>query len=358
MRILITTILVRSGQTTHVWDLVNTLHSQGHEVAVAILVKNKKNIVYGGNLSKSDVNALFKPIEGVSYHYYNKIQELKNIIKKHKVEILHAHSSLTFALSLKAAKTFKIPLILTLHGVNNWGKKFPNTLSYASKIIAIGPPQAKSLPPSASEKLHLIYNGINLNKYVPNYNTFKLSPKSSTCPLKIIWFGRLDQTSSSGVEVLNQAISELRKKGKNIEARLIGTPGKAKVDQFNAYGWINNPIPHLQWAEIAFCHGRALMEAMACGNIGIKLAHGYGGLVQNDWFSGKTPKPLGALREYNLPKPNHKEIAALLSELYDDNKKLLNLRKEACDISKNYFGVEFMVNKTVALYEEALKGNK
>jgi len=364
MRVLLTSVILKSGLLTHVWDLAKHLKTSGIDVSVAIL-----NIEEGKR--KTD-HSLIQPIidESISYIFYNDTKELVKFAVKQKSQLVHAHSRLVFLSSKNVSKNLSIPLVLTLHGPFNWRKYYSGTLDHAKQVIAIGPAQAMHTNLQQSKKLNFIENGVDIKRFSPvqpinlggNWSKvgdiFNNYLYYGNPPLRIIWFGRSDGSASDGVNALNQAVKQLRSKGKEIDLKMIGRNNAKKMDQFEIIGWVDDPVPFLQDSDIAFGHGRALREAMACGNVGFLLGNGYGGIVEESWLNRKIPKPLSALSIYNLPNPNPTRIAKDIEVLYDNHSLLAKQQKEARRIAVKYLDVKKMVAKTINVYKKALASNK
>lgn len=336
MHILLTTIICRSGLLTHVWDLANGLSKQGIKVTVAIK--------YSQELPKKLFPPLLRKIQGTPYFFYSTTPKLLRLCAAHKVELIHAHSPATMTSSLNVARTLSIPLVVTLHSVDDWEKKYGNVLQNSSRIIAVGPSQAECVKTYHS-KTHLIPNGVDLNYFKPN--TEQEAPDS----LKILWFGRTHGSMTRGVKALDRAIGLLKEEDYPITAKMVGTAQGYIPQNMEHLGWIDDPLPYLQWGQLAFGHGRALREAIACGNVGFLIGCGYGGLISAEWFN-KERAFLDAFPEYNLPPAEPRQIARDIKEVSAGPPTLSDLQKEARKIAENTFDLVDMIDRTVKVYSE------
>ncbi|NLM46865.1 MAG: glycosyltransferase family 4 protein [Firmicutes bacterium] len=349
MHVLLTTYLVRSGVLTHVWDLVQQLPMHGIDVTVAILQQADKGSASEPGSGREKFSNLLGPISRGSYCFYRTADDLAAICRENKIELLHAHSRLVYPASQVAAKRLGIPLVLTLHGVFPWQKFYPSSLLQAQAIIAVGPAQAAGTE-QVSEKVVIIPNGVDTQYFCPQPS----APWRQGEELHIIWFGRTNGASSRGVAVLDRAIYLLRSRGLKIKATLIGRAADVCVHEFATLDWVSDPLPYLQSGHLAFGHGRSLREAMSCGNVGFLLGHGYGGQVEASWFTGDNSRPVSAIPEYNLPKPDAEVIAADIARFYYNEKLLEMARIEARRLALLYFDVQEMIRKTIAVYENCL----
>ncbi|HHX75573.1 MAG TPA: glycosyltransferase family 4 protein [Firmicutes bacterium] len=346
MHVLLTTYLVRSGVLTHVWDLVQQLPVHGIDVTVAILQTGDEQGGPEPGSGRDEFTNLLGPIGRSKYFFFRTADDLSAICREQKIQLLHAHSRLAYPASQAVAKRLGIPLVLTLHGVFPWQEFYPSTLKQARAIIAVGPAQAAGTEP-VREKVVIIPNGIDTQYFRP----LPSEPRRRGEELHIIWFGRTNGASSRGVTVLDRAVYLLRSRGFRIKATLIGKAADVFVHEFETLDWVSDPLPYLQSGHLAFGHGRALREAMSCGNVGFLLGHGYGGRVEASWFAGDDPRPVSAIPQYNLPKPDAEIIAADIARFYHDERLLEQARIDARLLALCCFDVQEMIRKTIAVYE-------
>jgi len=344
MRVLITTIMVRSGVLSHVCDLANHLRAFGVQVSVAVVKSDK--VLRSVRLTEQELSfmsAKFSP--EVPVFFYSDTADLLELCRLLGVQLLHAQSPLTFAASLAASRCFSIPLVVTLHGVLNWPKLYRKVLEYAAGIIAIGPEVARFAGADNMHKLHVIVNGVDVGQFCPG------PPETAADgPLRLMWFGRTNVPVSLGVSFLDRAVGELLSRGLQVEAGLLGYATKAETLFIKKYGWSDNPLPYLRQAHLVFGRGRALREAMACGCVGFLLGEGYGGQVCPEWFEDGKFTPLSASAKHGFQVPDHKVIASDILPLYHDRELLNLLRSEARETAVRFFSVQPMVEATVAVY--------
>jgi len=336
VRILLTSILCKSGLLTHVLDLAKTLAQKGVEVAIA----------FGTTRTLEDENykGWLERLNGLPVFRYTTTGDLHRLCSVFRPQIIHAHSPNCFHSSVTVATRGAIPLIITLHStlpVNRW---YPLTLMISRWIIAVGPAQAGVVPDYA-RKTVIIPNGIDLERFRPKFQ----SPEGV---LKLCWFGRVHGTMAEGVASLNQGLQLVRANGAKLEAYFIGSaPGLSK-DQFAQIGWLDDPVSLLQKTQVTFGHGRALREAMACGNVGFLLGAGYGGQVTRELL--EKLRHLDAFPEYRLPKADPKLLAAEILHLVRHPASISRLSQEARQLALDHFDVDAMANATLELYERAL----
>jgi len=340
VRVLLTTILVRSGLLTHVLDLATQLEAFGVGVCVGVPVV--------GNID--DDRSLLTPVAARPIRFYENAFKLAAFVQEQGIDLIHAHSPRTFITAYEVASYLHRPLVITLHSVRDWPALYLAPLSYASRLIAVGQAQAKSAGQRFLGKLDVIQNGVDVDRFRPTD-----LESGATGPLRVLWFGRYDRSNARGLQALDQAIQALRVTGRDIEARRVGYAVGSTAEALEACGWSDDPVSYLQWGQVAFGHGRSLREAMGCGNVGFLLAHGYGGRVGPQWFieDGYT---MDAFAQYAFPNPDPETLARDLGALYDDRALLARLRHEARETAEKVFDVKVMAGLTARVYKASLAG--
>ncbi|PTX60332.1 glycosyltransferase involved in cell wall biosynthesis [Melghirimyces profundicolus] len=348
MRLLLTCILEQNGMLTHVWDLVQQLKPHGYDVHLAVM-KTEKPFMETAKLRDPQLTAsVMTAVTQIPCQFYETTAELDSLVKHWNIGLIHAQSFLTFSSACRVSQMRRIPLVLTVHGVLKQIRPYVGALNHAVRIIAVGPAQARSLEAVSPGKVRIIANGVDTERFQPPG-----ADSGSDGPLRLLWFGRTAGRMTAGAKALDQAIPLLTKKGMDLEAKVLGEAAGVTFRNMEVVGWRPNPIPWLQWSQVAAGHGRSLREAMACGNAGILLAANHGGLVTKEWF-GKGAISLDAFPEYRWPEADPETIAKELECLNRDRGRLHRLRTEAREIAEQHFDVRKMVGKTLNLYREAV----
>ena len=347
MRILLLSIVAKCGVFTHVRDLAFHLQKRGLEPVIGMVHNPATKNLF--KVSEMDIQAMEASLEGIPRFYYSSGKSLLDQIRDKEFTLIHSHSPLTLPTAMALAGYMDIPFVVTLHGVIHWSKHYHHELSAAKGIIAIGPEVAKSAGPEFQDKIHIIYNGIDTEHFRPGDNS------SYDNTLRIVWLGRTSGAASSGAEYLAKAIQMLRRQGADIEAKVIGHPLGANVRGMEVCGWAHDILPYLQWSHMAFARGRALREAMACGNAGFLLAEGYGGLVRPKWFQNGNHVQLSGALKHGFSKLNVSQIAKDILFFYQNRDYLEKARNIARKIAVEYFDINNMVDDTCKIYEHAIR---
>lgn len=334
IRVLLTAPFIKSGVFTHVCDLANSLLRFGVDPYLAVFSTEKDSEFF----SRQRV--------GCAYDFYRSTEELIVLAENRQVSRIHAHSPLTLNASLEAAKRLSIPLIITLHGLIDWAGRFPNALTYAQHIIASGPETARSAGPAFQKKIFTIDNGINLERFHP-----ASCDGSDSGPLRVLYYGRTKGTDACGLIALDTAVGLMRKQGSIVDAGMVGRAAGVFAGNFHCYGWLDDPLPLLQWSQVVFGRGRSLREAMACGNAGFLLGEGYGGLLTRERMRDCRPS-LSCTLKLGANVADAETIAGDLIRLDKDRSLLQVFKKEAYNIAVEYFDAYGMAKETVNIYRK------
>ncbi|NLM45243.1 MAG: glycosyltransferase family 4 protein [Firmicutes bacterium] len=347
MNVLLTTILVRSGVLTHVWDLVKYLRAYGINVSVA--VAKTPYIMSALKLTENELEKLLGPIVGVSFRFYGDGRELARFARDVKAELVHTHSPLCFPASAALAAKIDVPLVLTLHGTMHWQRAYPKVLAQACRIIAIGPEVARSAGEACQDKIRIIYNGVDVDHFVPD-DSVPLAER----PLQVLWYGRANMPTARGAVMLDLAAAALSAAGMPVRFLAVGHATGIAFTAMEHSGWVVNTLPLLQRSHVVFGRGRALREGMACGCIGFLLGEGYGGRVDSSWFAAGHPSLSAAVKHGYRQADMRALLADILALLDSSPEQTQKLRLEARSIAEKYFSAAKMVAEVCAVYQECL----
>jgi glycosyltransferase involved in cell wall biosynthesis len=349
------------GVETHTLTLSEELLLRGHDV---IVISSNKSLE--DKFSKLGIKhhtlPIFLTLERKTIKKLPKflfsIFWLINIAKSEKVDIIHSHAPASSAyLSYIVSKILKKPLIYTIHGVLHvrfFWKFFKYFGSKCSDIVAISGEIREYLCSNLKideKKIHVIYNGINLNMYAlkdePN------PPKNDI--KKIICITRLDREKVRATFKIINSMDEIIKKFSNVQLVIVGNGEKFK-EAIETTKEINTKfekkiikmvgeveperVPfHLQSSDIVIGAGRVAIEGMACGKPVVFVSSGgFGGTL--------TEKNLGKIKYYNFSgrgcKSNYDsiDIARTILQLlvdpifYYNSKKLSTKVANDLDIKK------------------------
>ena len=303
------------------------------------------------------------------------IYKLSRIIKKYKINIIHARSSAPAWSAYFAAKKMGIPFVTTFHGTysiqNNLKKKYNSVMVKADKVIAISSFINKHILSNYKvdqEKIVTVHRGINIEKFdylkVSNERLIAFSKKFNIPEdsFVILLPGRI--TRWKGHILLIEAISKLKRpdiiclfvgdlQGRNkYFAELNKTIDKFKLK--NNFRIISNQsdmsvIYKLSDVVVSAslepeAFGRVVAEAQAMGRPTVAVNHGGGPEIIIDGETGWLFRPGDA------------------NDLADKVNKALNLNindrekmsVKAIERAKLNFNNEMMCAKKLNIYAELI----
>ncbi len=328
MRILLTTELYQSGQSTHVIDLASQLNNLGHSVQIVVTGIFLKDFTtsYGAILKASSI----------PYLVSKNIQQIHRLIQDFQPDVLHSHSSTIFALTSTLAKHSKRPYILTCHGLGFSHPKYQRSLQEAAQLIAVGDNSAKELDPEYTHKLAIIPNGIDTGIFLP-----KVKEKR----LHIYYVGRVNAAKLTALSALYQAVESMD----TMDLTVVGNHCPAFL-QVRFLPWQTNLQDLLGHTNIVAACGRTAREALSCGNAVLLLNHKYDGIIspkivkRSDFsFSGNTQRyPLHSIRHD-------------LEQFVADRRRLTKLQSFSRRYATRHLTSQEMAVKTLLVYEKALQ---
>ena len=225
---------------------------------------------------------------------------LLHIVKKERVDIIHSHISSVFSSSMAYAisKICRIPIVFTVHGKP---QAFPRVFRYIIKncsgLIVISYELRDYLIrffEIKNKKIQVIYNGINLERYHPNYGN-----KSNSEKKRILHVTRLDYEKMNATIKLIEAVPEILMKLPETEIIIIGG-GEKFEDVFKQVEKMNEKtgkdsikmvgtvsptslLDYLTMADVVVGVGRVAIEGMACGKpVVIVGNHGLSGVITEE----------------------------------------------------------------------------
>ena len=303
------------------------------------------------------------------------IYKLSRIIKKYKINIIHARSRAPAWSAYFAAKKMGIPFVATFHGTysiqNNLKKKYNSIMVKADKVIAISSFINKHILSNYKvdqEKIVTVHRGINIEKFdylkVSNERLIAFSKKFNIPEdsFVILLPGRI--TRWKGHILLIEAISKLKRsdiiclfvgdlQGRNkYFAELNKTIDKFKLknnfriianqSDMSAIYKLSDVVVSASLEPEAF--GRVVAEAQAMGRPTVAVNHGGGPEIIIDGETGWLFRPGDA------------------NDLADKVNKALNLNindrekmsVKAIERAKLNFNNEMMCAKKLNIYAELI----
>lgn len=170
------------GITVHIENLAKKLRERGHETIIITRVADFNDEVHGLNVVR--INSLFHSYQTLDIP---QIDELEEILKKEKPDIIHAHHAFSpiSLFSLVLGKKLGIKTVLTNHSIqflydfNYFWKPssfilFPlkQYINSADKIIAVSKAAATFISYFTDKEVKIIPNGVNVEEFAPRVKKF------------------------------------------------------------------------------------------------------------------------------------------------------------------------------------------
>lgn len=201
--------------------LVPRMNIGGAESYVALVARSLKSLGYnvfiasaGGalavELQKEGIKHFFLPIR-LSKFISGLL--LKRIVEKYNIDLIHANSEAAGIVAVKTRNKYKldIPIVYTAHGV--LPAKVKDIINQVDKIIAVSEFSRKSAIKEGflAEKIQVIYNGVDTDKFKPNRQNKNLLRKKYNIPQEaftMIIVSRIKNLRNKGHQHLLNVLSE------------------------------------------------------------------------------------------------------------------------------------------------------
>ncbi|MCG8340487.1 MAG: polysaccharide deacetylase family protein [Cytophagales bacterium] len=200
---------------------------------------------------------------------------IRNFVKKHHIDIVHAHSRAASWVAYFALLGTKVPLISTIHGrqaIHPSSKLFD---IYGDHVIAV----CNNLKTHLTQELHMNASKITIAPNAIDFSTLKKPKVHKETTRKVITFiGRTNDAKGEVLQALcRQSLPTLLKQYPAFELHIIGGnidelphQGAQLIQQLNeAYGHRIKPhgfvyplSRHIAAADLIICAGRVAVEAL------------------------------------------------------------------------------------------------
>ncbi|HUE81916.1 MAG TPA: glycosyltransferase family 4 protein [Pyrinomonadaceae bacterium] len=350
-------------------DLANALAMRGHNVHAVL--RPQSPITAALNEIPSEAittltlrNALDAPAA----------RALSRLVKKKRIEIVHAHMGRDYSLACYAARQNPgVGLFVTRHVLFPLNPLYRIPFTYVDRVIAVSEAVARSLRSQRlvpEEKIRIIPNGVLLSRFAgPKDNIARNRLcQSLGIPEASLLVGTVAELKElKGHEEFLRAGSVVARNFANSHFIIAGAdPSRRQeyratlklmvaeldlVGRVHLLGWVEHPAPLLKALDLfvsasrSESFGLAIAEAMASGTAVVATdTEGAREIIQD----GET-----GLR---APISDIAALAARISELLSDRDMRERLSKNALAIVRTRYSLEKMVETTELLYRECLDG--
>ena len=349
-------------------DLVNDLAGRGHEVYLALrpkspLIRELKKVVRENVTTIPLRNSLDA----------KSARELSKLVRKHRIQIVHAHMARDYPLAAYAVRQNKdARLIVTRHVLFRLSRLHRITLSGASRIIAVSKAVASQLRSdgvAAPEKISVVLNGINTTGFEEARPKFDRQQflRSWNLPDNCLLVGTVGElTPLKGQAEFLQAAAQVLKQHPNAYFFVAGidhsqghrnrTALEHLIEELNLtervrlVGWLEN-LAQLYCALDVFVSashtesfGLAIAEAMASGAATVATeTEGAREIIQ--------PGETGLL----VPVRDVDKLSEAVLELLDNKDRRILLGGAAQRSVVTQFSVERMIDETEEIYRAEIE---
>lgn len=329
MKVLVVSDFFLSGQTTHVFDLIQqlVLRQDCKVLAVFSSIHSPKFYSYHASILKK---------HKVPYKIAKTNQALAQIIQNFRPDVIHCHSSTLFDRVKEVAKMAGIPYVITCHGLGLDRRKYHDALSEADALIAVGENTARPLRRLFADKIHVIKNGVDIRKFTP-------SAKSSI--KRVYYVARMEQTKVRALRALARAVRQIP----TLELVVISDWMPA-IDGVTYLPWQTDLAKILSKTNIVAACGRTAREAMAAGNVVLLINRRYDGIVSPDLVSKSDFDFSGNIGRYPLL-----QIGNDLRKLINDKELMLSLQEFSKNYARKHLDSADMAAKVYEVYASVVK---
>ncbi len=301
------------------------------------------------------------------------IKLTKEIIDREEINLLHCHLFASMRLGNDIYRSYKIPYIVTLHGLFYPNDILFNSCINASKIIAVSEPVKNLIQLKLGSRIRgeilVLPNGIDINNFYYQH-TSKDFKKSLSIPEDsqiVTYCSRLDWGKTIAAESFIFGCYQLMVANSHLCAVIVGDGADKdlitreadilnkmlKRKAFHVIGATFNVLPYYQNAVVVVGTARVALEAMSCGKPVIGVGNqGYTGIIDPESMSKQWNMYFGD--HDALEKPDALTIAEDLKTLLLNSKKCETLGKWSRNWCKEKFDSQLIVKSILDLYEEVL----
>src|SRR3989338_4744407 len=214
------------GITTYILEAGRELRKRGHEVLVLSAGGECEDVFVKSGLRISKFPIRTKSV--LSPKILFAIPRIISLVRREKITLMHAHSRVTQVLARVVSFFTRVPYISTAHGFyrRRLGRRlFP---AWGKRVIAISPLVAEELQKTHRvdpSRIRVVYNGLEIEerrRCLLEQNPYEIR-RCLGFDEKSFVIGSVSRlVRDKGHEYLVEAVSRLRKKGKDVTLLIVG----------------------------------------------------------------------------------------------------------------------------------------
>lgn len=337
-----------TGAEVYASQLIDTQLAAGHKV---IQVSN--GFFYPTKAEKLELKVETKSF----FDFRNSVKQLRELIKKHNIQVVHAHSRAASKLAHHATCGTQTGYISTIHGRQHlsFSKRWKNV--YGSHQIAVCENIKAQLTDEFNYKpanIKVIRNGISTDLFFPKRVN---SAKSKTETLKIAIIGRATGPKKVRTENTIKYFTEIFAKNRaNCEIHLIGATDKDIDQSLHSKNLHFHPSQNLHQGiysqfDLIVGAGRVCMESLMSGVPTIAFGEAkYLGLVKKENIAEFMESNFGDIEKasWGAPEINVEQLQTDIENYYKLNiQEIMELAK----VTKSHFALKTVADQIQKVYE-------
>jgi glycosyltransferase involved in cell wall biosynthesis len=350
------------GGEKHLADLANGLARRGHDVYAAVVPASplpaELSSVPAQNLTELSMRNSLNVASGL---------KLARFIRKHKIEIVHAHMARDYPLAALSARRGGAGLVLTRHVLFPLNRIHRLTLRRTARVIGVSQAVAEGLRAQKifdPDKVVLIHNGIDVDRFERGREGIARREQGTNRKLRVGMIGHI--APIKGQEDFIRAAAVVINGRDDVEFVIAGEDksrtganrrsAEELIDELNLkrhvrlIGWVEDVADLLPTLDLFISPSRsepfglAIVEAMAAGvPVVATMSEGAREIIRGN-HTGRL-----------IPVGDVKAMAQAIDGLLSDPEERSRLVKNAQAAVRENFSVEKMLSATEQVYWEALK---
>ena len=333
------------GAENHVRDLANVIDEMGHEVFIIARNGKQNDLLNKGvkffNIRMSDLLAPYQ------------IFSVARFVKRHGIEVIHAHQRLPVFIGSMAGKIAGIPVVVTVHGHTQYDVRSPMVRKMVDKFIFVrqstfDEAEGYGIP---SEKCLLIQNGVRI------VDSRDMRDNYSLC-----YISRIDKRHSQVISmVMNKVLDPFFRRFPDLKFNIVGDGDhleeiRSEADSINRqigrsaviiHGYMQNVSEIIKKSGLVLGVGRVAIETLACGVPVLSVNQKYfGGLVSRENYlffrknnfvaygleSPDENKLIREVENYFLNIQHWQEEATLLQKKIDEDFNIIKITSSIIEL--------------------------
>lgn len=358
--LILTTHLNFGGIASYVVNLASGLKAKGHNVFIGSSGGDLKEELRGLGLEHIDLNIRTK--SELSPKVLFSFLKLKRVIREKNIQLIHAQTRVTQALAYLLGRSLNIPYVSTCHGYFRPRLHRRIFGCWGERVIAISPAVRKHLICDfklSPQKVEMVYNGIRIApKHEFDRQEIKKRIGLKDAPL-VGMVARLSPVK--GHKYLIEAMRYIINTRSDVQLLIVGD-GPSKNDLLGLikkFGLGKNIILFSSTGNLGEIF--AAMDVYASPSVqeglGLSILEAMANYVPVAAFASGGIKDI-IKHELNglLVEPfDAKALAGAILRLIIDKDFSEAIKKTAYNYVAENFSLEMMADKTIKVYEEALK---